>query len=362
MDAARHPQHGATTLCAGRGRNGLCAGAPRADLSAHRRRGDDAGTTHYGEWRPRHGPANLRGASERTAGGIRDLRRPRQSPGFPRRLPGHAPPTGALLAGVSGSRALQPRAGAGGVRRSRRGGCGGTDQRTERTAQPERDPGGLRIGAQRPAGAPAHPLWGPVSEAAGRPKRAQPDASPVTVERGGAVSQPKGGTPQETRVPASELQELVTAIFCLCGMGTPDAALLAATLVWADLGGVHSHGVIRVPEYVEKLTTGGVDPRGRPQVLRDVGGLSAGLRTEQHGPDHSPLRDGAGAGTGRIYGHGGGHPGQQSLRRGGLLRGSGRGTGCRRDRHDECAALDGAVGRGRAAAGDQSVGGSRSRR
>src|SRR5205807_2350881 len=32
-----------------------------------------------------------------------------------------------------------------------------------------------------------------------------------------------------------------------------------------------SHGVLRVPEYVGKLTHGNVDPRGRPSVVRDVG-------------------------------------------------------------------------------------------
>jgi LDH2 family malate/lactate/ureidoglycolate dehydrogenase len=39
----------------------------------------------------------------------------------------------------------------------------------------------------------------------------------------------------------------------------------------ADLSGIHSHGVLRVPEYVKKLTTGGVNPTGRPSVVRDVG-------------------------------------------------------------------------------------------
>lgn len=74
-----------------------------------------------------------------------------------------------------------------------------------------------------------------------------------------------------TRVPADELRELVAATFRRCGMGEEDAPLLADSLVAADRRGVHSHGVLRVPEYVKKLTGGGVDPRGRPQVVRDVG-------------------------------------------------------------------------------------------
>lgn len=75
----------------------------------------------------------------------------------------------------------------------------------------------------------------------------------------------------ERRVRADVLLPLVTAIFERCGMDAADGAYLAGSLVDADLRGVHSHGVLRVPEYAKKLTTGGVDPRGRPTVVRDVG-------------------------------------------------------------------------------------------
>ncbi|MFH1084500.1 MAG: Ldh family oxidoreductase [Chloroflexota bacterium] len=75
----------------------------------------------------------------------------------------------------------------------------------------------------------------------------------------------------EHRVPAEELLDLVTEVFARCGMRPDDAHLLADTLVAADLGDTHSHGVLRVPEYVKKLTVGGVDPRGQPRVVRDEG-------------------------------------------------------------------------------------------
>jgi LDH2 family malate/lactate/ureidoglycolate dehydrogenase len=72
-------------------------------------------------------------------------------------------------------------------------------------------------------------------------------------------------------IDAAALQDLVATVFARCGMERPDADLLARSLVDADLGGVHSHGVLRVPEYVVKLTRGGVNPRGRPAVVRDEG-------------------------------------------------------------------------------------------
>jgi len=74
-----------------------------------------------------------------------------------------------------------------------------------------------------------------------------------------------------TRVDAGELLELVSAVFRRCGMNETDAHLLADSLVFADLGGIHSHGVLRVPEYAKKLTVDGVDPKGRPQVVRQMG-------------------------------------------------------------------------------------------
>jgi LDH2 family malate/lactate/ureidoglycolate dehydrogenase len=39
----------------------------------------------------------------------------------------------------------------------------------------------------------------------------------------------------------------------------------------ADVRGVHSHGVMRVPEYVRKLRYDGVNPTGTPRVVRDAG-------------------------------------------------------------------------------------------
>ncbi len=73
----------------------------------------------------------------------------------------------------------------------------------------------------------------------------------------------------EIRVNAEELLELVVAVFERCGMSQADAALLADSLVDADLCGTHSHGVIRVPEYAEKLTVKGVNPTAKPEVVRE---------------------------------------------------------------------------------------------
>jgi LDH2 family malate/lactate/ureidoglycolate dehydrogenase len=76
---------------------------------------------------------------------------------------------------------------------------------------------------------------------------------------------------KERRIMPSELQAAVTAIFQACGMSGNDASLLARALTVADQRGIHSHGTLRVPEYVNKLTIGGVDPRGRPSIISNNG-------------------------------------------------------------------------------------------
>src|SRR5260370_34569283 len=78
----------------------------------------------------------------------------------------------------------------------------------------------------------------------------------------------------DTRVSRAELLARVEAIFARCGMLPEDAHLLADSLVTADARGVHSHGVLRVPEYVRQLLRGGVDPRGRPRIIREFGAIA----------------------------------------------------------------------------------------
>ncbi len=79
---------------------------------------------------------------------------------------------------------------------------------------------------------------------------------------------------KERRVPAVALCDAAAAVFRKCGMSDEDAALLADSLVVADAQGVHSHGTLRVPDYVKKMTTGGVDPRGRPALVAGKGAVA----------------------------------------------------------------------------------------
>lgn len=58
-----------------------------------------------------------------------------------------------------------------------------------------------------------------------------------------------------------KLKAAVTTIFAGQGLPEADAAIVADSLVEADLRGVSSHGVVRVPTYVKGLRAGEINPR-----------------------------------------------------------------------------------------------------
>jgi LDH2 family malate/lactate/ureidoglycolate dehydrogenase len=80
------------------------------------------------------------------------------------------------------------------------------------------------------------------------------------------------GTESERHFDSVALREMTASIFEACGMSPEDAHLLADSLVSADLRGIHSHGTLRVPDYVKKLTKDGVDPKAGPEVVSKHGG------------------------------------------------------------------------------------------
>src|SRR5688572_14582459 len=72
-------------------------------------------------------------------------------------------------------------------------------------------------------------------------------------------------------IPADELRRRVSGIFAGMGLPAYDASIVADHLVEADLRGVHSHGVIRVPTYVQQLRDGKLNPRPNVRIVVDNG-------------------------------------------------------------------------------------------
>lgn len=71
------------------------------------------------------------------------------------------------------------------------------------------------------------------------------------------------------RVRSSDLFNFSRACFTKIGFTLQDAELISDHLVTANLRGVDSHGVIRIPYYVEGVEKGYLRPRGGVTVLRD---------------------------------------------------------------------------------------------
>jgi LDH2 family malate/lactate/ureidoglycolate dehydrogenase len=70
-------------------------------------------------------------------------------------------------------------------------------------------------------------------------------------------------------VDAAEIEEFVSALFASTGMRSDDARLAADQLVLADLRGVESHGVVRVPIYLARLRAGAIAARPAMRVARE---------------------------------------------------------------------------------------------
>jgi LDH2 family malate/lactate/ureidoglycolate dehydrogenase len=62
-------------------------------------------------------------------------------------------------------------------------------------------------------------------------------------------------------IPHQELRELVSGIFVAAGTSREHADTVADVLVWANLRGIDSHGVSRIPRYLELFANGEANPK-----------------------------------------------------------------------------------------------------
>lgn len=67
------------------------------------------------------------------------------------------------------------------------------------------------------------------------------------------------------------IQDLARSIFASAGTPSDIAEYMAYSLVLADLSGHPSHGVIRIPQYLDMIEAGRIVPDARPELLKESG-------------------------------------------------------------------------------------------
>jgi uncharacterized oxidoreductase len=82
-------------------------------------------------------------------------------------------------------------------------------------------------------------------------------------------------------VAAPSLETMLTRIFQACGVAEDSARTVAAHLVDAEACGVPSHGLIRVPQYVEAVLAGQIAPAAELQVVSET--VATAVLDGQHG-------------------------------------------------------------------------------
>jgi ureidoglycolate dehydrogenase (NAD+) len=73
-----------------------------------------------------------------------------------------------------------------------------------------------------------------------------------------------------TLAPAAALRRFTRDVFVAAGLSDAHAAIVADVLVWADLRGVDSHGVTRIPMYVRLLDAGDLNPTPTITIRTDT--------------------------------------------------------------------------------------------
>jgi len=73
------------------------------------------------------------------------------------------------------------------------------------------------------------------------------------------------------RIAVNDLEMFCRNVFCATGFSTENARTQTDVLIWANLRGIDSHGVMRIPRYVAWLESGTMQPGATLEVMKDRG-------------------------------------------------------------------------------------------
>jgi uncharacterized oxidoreductase len=75
----------------------------------------------------------------------------------------------------------------------------------------------------------------------------------------------------DTEVDLDELRQFLLELFRAYGTPEPHAAVVVDHLLDSSASGLPSHGVLRVPDYLDAIDSGAVDPAAEPRPVNDEG-------------------------------------------------------------------------------------------
>ncbi len=74
---------------------------------------------------------------------------------------------------------------------------------------------------------------------------------------------------QASRFPARRLESFITNVLTALQLPEQDAAICAARMTEADLRGVDTHGIFRLPQYCKRIQAGGINVRPKIRPVRE---------------------------------------------------------------------------------------------
>ena len=99
----------------------------------------------------------------------------------------------------------------------------------------------------------------------------------VAIERlvgaagGGILKAPKRTSASSTKlIDAVLLQEFACQVFSYCGIDSAEAKIASDILVMADLRGIDSHGIARLPAYYSMLEAGLINPNPNVRIIHET--------------------------------------------------------------------------------------------
>ena len=75
-------------------------------------------------------------------------------------------------------------------------------------------------------------------------------------------------------IQSADLARFASALFQATGVARPMADEWAKSLVWANLRGVDSHGVLRIPTYLPRLQRKTINPKPKMRVEKRAGSIA----------------------------------------------------------------------------------------